>query len=148
MTQANTLVLGGTALAVPRPTPGDMLAVAERMRELANARCGDPVEFAAGYAQKLPAAVAALLLNEALKVGLSGARASEDAVLDEYATLRGVRWRLWFHALRPAGSADPADADQWVTPDNRLDVARKLDEALRFEALDPKDPPPPTGTSG
>lgn len=148
MTQANTLVLDGAALAVPRPTPGDMLAVAERMREMANARCGDPVEFAAGYAQKLPAAVASLLLSEALKVGMSGARASEDAVLDEYATLQGVRWRLWFHALRPAGSADPSDAEPWVTADNRLDVARKLDEALRFEALDPKGPPPPTGTPG
>lgn len=146
--QANTIILDGMAMAVPRPTPGEMLAVADRMREMANSRCGDPVEFAAGYVGKLPAAVAGLLLSEALKVGLSGARASEDAVIDEYATLEGVRWRLWFHALRHQGSAQPTDADQWVTPDNRFDVATKLDRALQFEAIDPKDPAPPTGTTG
>lgn len=144
----NTLILDGIAMAVHKPTPGEMLFVAERMREMAGKRCGDPVELAAKYAAKLPAVLAALLLSEALKVTLSGTRASEDAVVDEYMTLEGVRFRLWFHALRPQGGAQPADADQWVTPDNRLDVAMKLDKALQFEAIDPKDPPPPTGTPG
>lgn len=148
MSGANTIVLDGFPFAVPRPETGDMLFVAERMRELANARCGDPVEHAARYAAKLPAAVVGILLNEALKVGLSGARASEDAVLEEYTTLEGLRWRVWFHVLRPRGSGQPTDAEQFVTPDNRLDVAVKLDRALQFEALDPKDQPPPTGTTG
>lgn len=147
-TVANTLILDGTALAVPKPTSAEMLFVAERMREMANARCADPIEYAASYASKLSAAALGLLLSEALKMGVSKTGASEDAVLDEYKTLEGLRWRLWFHALRPQGSGKPDDADQWVTPDNRLDVALKLDAALSFEAIDPKDQPPPTGTTG
>lgn len=147
--EANTLTLpSGVSYAVRQPTPGEMLFVAERMRDAANKRCPDPIELAGRYAAKLNPAAATLLMAEALKAGLSGSRASVDAVYEEYDTLEGVRWRFWFHVLRPLGHDDPGTADSIVTADNRLDVNLLLSAALRFEALDPKDQPPPTGTTG
>jgi hypothetical protein len=145
------LALGGRQFAIMRPENRDMLAVRARMVALAQAKCLSPVDYAATHAH-LPAPVFAALLGEALKLGAGGGvKPHPDAVWDEYDTLEGVRFRVWYHASRAHKDLKPEEVAALVTEDNLFDAAEALSLALRFGELDPgadaKKNTPGTGTS-
>jgi hypothetical protein len=142
-----TLELGGRALVVLPPTPRDMLAVAARMKELARARCVTPLAYVLNH-PGLNAAQLALAVSEAIKLGAgNGAEPAADAVWAEYATLAGVRWRVWYHASRAHPDLTLEAVAALVTEDNLFDAAQALDEALRLGMIDPQKAPSGTGSN-
>jgi hypothetical protein len=142
------LELGGRRLVVLPPSPRDMLAVAERMRALARAKCVSPLDYVLRHTHLAPAQLA-LAVSEAIKLGAGGgAEPAPEAVWTEYASLDGVRWRIWYHASRAHADLKPEEVAALVTEDNLFDAAEALDRALKLADLDPKKKtpePPPTG---
>lgn len=140
------LRLAGQEFAVAPPTSRDLIAVHTRMEALARAQCVSPLEYVLGHAARVPAAALALAVSEAIKLGSGGgARPSPDAVSDQYVTLEGTRWRLWYHVSRVAPAFTLAAAQSLVTDDTLADAVEALDAALNFRALDPNAPAPATG---
>lgn len=142
------LTLAGRSFVILPPTTGDMLRVQDKMRELARAKCVSPLDFALKHTH-LPPAVLAVAVSEALKLGAGGGvQPTAEAVADEYLSLEGVRWRVWYHASRALPDLHPDDAAALVTPDNLLDAAEGLDRALRLGLADPNGQAPTTGSAG
>jgi hypothetical protein len=143
----SALVVGGRSFVILPPTPRDMLAVNERMKALARARCVSPLDYALSHSH-LGAAALELAVTQALKLGAGGGvRPDPEAVWEQFHTLAGVRWRVWYHASRAHKSLTPEDVAELVTDDNLFDVAADLDAALKLARLDPKGRPPATGSS-
>jgi hypothetical protein len=123
-----------------------MLATMARMKELARARCISPLDFVLKHTHLNPAQLAAAV-SEAIKLGSGGgAEPTPDAVWEQYVTLEGVRWRVWYHVSRAHKEFTIEDAAKLVTEDNLFDAATALDEALKFRALDPKGEGSATGS--
>ncbi len=142
------LTLGGRSFSILPPAPVDMLRVGERMAELANAKCLSPIDYAATHTH-LPPAVFALMMSEAIKLGSGGGvKPTPEAVWDEYTTLEGVRFRVWYHAARAMPDLAPEVVAELVTADNRFNVSDALDKALKLGTSDPKGPANETGTAG
>lgn len=142
------LEIGGSAFVILPPTPGDMIRTQDRMRELARSRCVPPLDFVFKSAAALTPAQLALAVSEAIKLGAGGGvDPTPEAVWDQYTTLEGVRWRVWYHVGRVVKDFAPEAAAALVTDDNRLDVADRLDAALALRAADPKGPAPATGSA-
>jgi len=142
------LKLGGREFVILPPTPRDMLAVRARMEALAGEKCVSPLDFALKHTH-LPPALLAVAVTEAIKLGSGGGvKPHPDAVWDEYASLTGVRWRVWYHVSRVLGDAFTLEgAAALVTDDNLLDASEALDAALRLKDLDPNAQAPATGTA-
>lgn len=137
------LPLAGRSFVILPPTPGDMLAVSQRMQALAQAKCVTPVDYAARHTH-LPPAVFAILLSEAIKLGAgNGTKPHQDAVFEEYTSLEGVRWRVWYHASKSLKDLAIEDVSKLITPDNQMQTAMALDEALGFS----EKKTPPGGTA-
>lgn len=142
-----TLTLGGVPYLVLPPTPGDKARTVERMRELARARCLSPVDYALTHAHLAPAALA-LVVSEAIKLGAGGGvEPTAEAVWEQFDTLDGVRWRVWYHLSKTTPAATPEAVAALVTEANRGDVAAALDAALKLEQIDPKGLAPATGSA-
>jgi hypothetical protein len=141
------LTLAGSSFVILPATPRDMLVVHNRMRAFAQAKATSPLDFAARHTH-LPPAVFAVAIAEALKLG-AGAPVPPpaEAVWDQYTTLDGVRWRLWYHVSRTLKEFTPEAAAALVTEDNLLDAAEALDRALNFKGIDPNAPAPATGSA-
>lgn len=140
------LALGGREYVILPPTPRDMLATHARMKELARARCVSPLEYVLQHSGTLPAGALALAVAEAIKLGAGGGiDPTPDAVWEQYTTLAGARWRVWYHVSRVLKDFKPADVEPLVTEDNIADALEALDVALRIGAIDPNAPAPATG---
>jgi hypothetical protein len=143
------LKFGGREFVILPPTPRDMLAVNARMKALARAKCTSPLDYALSH-QHLSGAALEMAVTQALKLGSGGGvRPEPEAVWDEFATLEGVRWRVWYHVTRvPAQSGfSVEEAAALVSEDNLFDAAEALDRALKFTSLDPNAARPATGSS-
>lgn len=144
-----TLAIGGRSFVILPPTPRDKLATHQRMRAMVDAKCISPLDYAAKHTH-LPAAVFAVAIAEALKLGSTPpAPPPAEVIWDQYTTLDGVRWRVWWHVSRVLKDFKIEDAAALVTEDNVFDASDALDAALRLGAIDPKKetPAPPTGGS-
>lgn len=147
-----TLVIGGRSFTIPPITLADKFRVAERMQELAQVKCLSPVDYAAQHTH-LPPAVFAVMMSEALKLGsgsgqAGGVKPTTEAVWDEYATLDGIRYRVWYHVSRGLPAFTPEEAAALVTADNRFDASDALDKALKLDRIDPKGQANGTGSPG
>jgi hypothetical protein len=140
-----TLSLGGRSFIILPLHTRDMLATHYRMRALAEARDKSPLDYAAGHTH-LPPAVFAVAVAEAIKIGHRAPPPPPQEVIDDqYTTLAGVRWRVYYHISRVLTDFTPEDAAKLVTEDNLFDAAGKLDKAIKLAGLDPNDPAPATG---
>lgn len=141
------LTLGGITFTVLPPTPGDMIRTGDKMKELARAKCAGPLDYVVRNSATLPPAMLALAVAEAIKLGAGGGvEPTIESVWEQYTTLEGVRWRVWYHVSRVLPDFTPEAAAALVTDDNRLDAAEQLDAALKLKAADPKGPAPATGS--
>lgn len=143
------LKLGGREFVVLPAKNRDLLATNTRMKELARDRCVSPLDYVLGHAHLAPGAMTAAIA-EAIKIGSGGGvEPTPEAVWDQYTTLEGVRWRVYYHVSRVLKDFKPEDAAKLVTDDNVLDAAEALDAALNFRALDEKKetPAPASGAS-
>jgi len=145
---ARLLVLGGREFVILPPTPRDKLVTHERMKALAKAQCVSPLDYVATKHAHLPPAAFAIAVSEAIKIG-AGAPVSPsvEAVWEQYATLAGVRWRVWYHISRALKDFDPKEVEALVTEDNLYDASDALDAALGLGAIDPNAQPPATGSA-
>lgn len=142
----NVLTVGGRQFVIPPPTPRDMLAVSQRMKELAQAEYMSPLDYASKHAH-LPAPVFAMALSEAVKLGSGKAlKATPDEIWDQYSTLAGVRWRVWHHASRLYPTLTLEEVADLIPDGEHLRVAEALDAALAFKELDPNAHAPATGS--
>jgi hypothetical protein len=144
------LRIGGREFAILPPTPRDMLATGERMRAFAKEKCLSPIDYVMRHAANMPAAALAIWISEAIKIGAGNGGEtppSNDLVLDQYATLQGVRWRVWYHISRVLKDFKIEEVAKLVTDDNLYDAREALDAALNFGVLDPNAPAPTTGTA-
>lgn len=143
-----TLVLGGETYTILPATPGDMLRTADKMKELARARCVSPLAFVMQHGQSLAPQALALAVSEAIKLGAGGGvDPTPEAVWDQYTTLEGVRWRAWYHVSRVRPDVTREAVAAHISDENRLDVAEQLDAALSLRAADPKGRAPATGSA-
>lgn len=135
------VTVGGREFVIPAQTPGDAARVHDRMRRLALAGCRSPLEYVAAQppeafpypADRLEAIRAAVALGSG-----GGVEPTREAVVREYGSLAGVRWRLWYHARKTHPDLTQADADALVTDDTVYEVADALEAALGLQELDPK----------
>lgn len=142
-----TLALGGRAFVILPPTPRDMLAASRRMRAMVEAKALSPLDYVASRREHIPAAVFALAVAESIKLGALPQVAPDPALVwEQYATLEGVRWRVWYHVSRLDKSVTPDRVAEWVTEDNLFDVAEQLDAALGLAGIDPKKKAPEATT--
>lgn len=144
------LKIGERQFVILPPTPRDMLAVGTRMRELARSRCVSPLDYVLKHTHLNPAALS-LALREAIALGAGPPiKLDPESVWEQYDTIEGLRFRVWYHVSRAHKDFTPEQAEELVTEDNLFDVADALNQALRFGELDPKKETPetPTGTSG
>lgn len=106
-----------------------------------------PLDFVLSH-QNLPPAVLALAVAEAIKLGSGKAiKATAEEVWEQYATLEGVRWRLWFHASKTCPELTLEEAAALVPDGEHLRVADALDAALSFKETDPNAQAPATGSA-
>lgn len=141
------LVLAGRSFAILPPTPRDKLVTHERMRALAESRDLSPLDYAARHTH-LPPAVFAIAIAESIKLGHRAAPApAPEVIWDQYTTLDGVRWRVWYHVSRVLKDFTIEDVEDLVTADNVLDASDALDEALGLRKIDPNAPAPATGSA-
>lgn len=152
------LSLGGREFVILRPTTQDMIATTERMTELAREQCLTPLDWVLKYHGHLPGAALALAVREAIALGsgsgeapkgepaTGGREPSPEFVWKQYATLAGVRWRVWRHVSRALPAFTLKDAEALVTADNVADVMETLDAALKLASIDPEKKTPVTGT--
>jgi hypothetical protein len=142
-----TLTLAGRSFVILPATPRDMLATHQRMRAIAESKRTSPLDFAARHTH-LPPAVFAVAIAEAVKMGSDApAPPASEVIWDQYSTLEGVRWRVFYHVSRVLKDFTPEAAALLVTEDNLLDAAEGLDRALNFRAIDPNGQPPATGSA-
>lgn len=143
----NVLTVGGREFVILPPTPRDMIATAQRMRELAQAQYRSPVDYALSHGH-LPPAALALVVSEAIKLGSGKAlKATPEEVYDQYETLEGVRWRVWYHASKACPALTTEEVAALVPDGEHLRVREALDAALSFKESDPNAPAPATGSS-
>lgn len=141
------LSLGGREFVILPPTPRDQLATMDRMKSLARAKCVSPLDYVLKHAT-LPPGAMALAVQEAIKLGAGGGiEPTPDAVWEQYTSLDGVRWRVWYHVSRVVKDFKPEDVAPLVTEDNLFDAAEALDAALKFGAVDSEKKTPATGTA-
>lgn len=142
----NVLKVGGREFVILPPTPRDMVITTKRMTELAKAQYKSPLEVA--LAHNLPPAALALAVSEALKLASGNAlKPSPEEVWDQYLTLEGVQWRVWFHVSKTCPEFTLEDAAALVPDGEHFRVAEALDAALSFKEADPNAPAPTTGSS-
>ena len=143
------LEIGERRFVILPPTPRDMLAIGQRMKELARAKCVSPLDYVLKHTSLTPTMLA-VAVNEAIKLGSGGGvDPSPDAVWEQYSSLEGVRFQVWHYAKKAHGTLLLEEVEKLVTEDNLFDVGESLDKALRFGGLDPKKATPeaPTGAS-
>jgi hypothetical protein len=142
------LAIDGRRFVVLPPRPRDVLAVNARMKELARAKCTSPIDYVLAHAHVAPGALE-LLCRQAILLGSgNGVRPDESAIWDEFASLDGVRWRVWYFASKVEKSLKLEDVAALVTEDNLFDVAADLDAALRLASIDPKKETPAASSTG
>mgnify|MGYP000193294569 CR=1 FL=1 len=143
----NVVTVGGRQFVILPPTPRDMIATAQRMKELAQAQYRSPLEYVLSHAA-LPPAAMALAVAEAIKLGSGKAlKPTPEEVYDQYVTLDGVRWRLWHHASQTTPGLTLEDVAALVPDGEHLRAVEALDAALSFKELDPNAPAPATGSA-
>jgi hypothetical protein len=141
------LTVGGRAFVVLPPTPRDMLNVNQRMTELAQAQYRSPLDYACSHTH-LPPVLLALSVSEAIKLGSGKAlKATRDEIWDQYQTLEGVRWRVWYHASQTTPGLTLDEVAALVPDGEHITVAEALDAALSFKELDPNAQAPATGSA-
>lgn len=144
---SNVLTVGGRSFVILPPTPRDMIATTQRMKELAQAQYRSPVDYALTHTH-LPPAALALVVSEAIKLGSGKAlKPTHEEVFDQYLTLEGVRWRVWFHCSKTCPELTQDEVAALVPDGEHLRVAEALDAALSFKELDPNAPAPATGSA-
>lgn len=142
----NVLAVGGREFVILPPTPRDMIATMQRMKELAQAQYRSPVDYALSHTHLQPAALS-LVVSEAIKLGAGKAlKPTQEEVFDQYLTLEGVRWRVWFHASKTCPALTTDEVAALVPDGERLRVAESLDAALSFKESDPNAQAPAIGS--
>jgi hypothetical protein len=142
-----TLTLAGRSFVILPPTTRDKQATHQRMRAFVQAKSISPLDYAARHTH-LPPAVFAVAIAEALKLGrMPEVEPPPEAIWEQYTTLEGVRWRVWYHVSRALPEFTPEEAAALVTDDNVLDASDALDLALRLRAIDPNGHTPATGSA-
>ena len=142
----NVVTVGGREFVILPPTPRDMIATAQRMKQLAQAKYSSPLDFVAKHTH-LPPLVLSMSICEAIKLGSGNAlKATDEEIWDEHFTLEGVRWRVWHHASKTCPSLTLEDVAALVPDGEHLRVIEALDAALRFKEVDPNAPAPTTGS--
>lgn len=145
---AGTLSLGGRAYVILPPTPRDKLVTYERMKALVAEQTVPPLEYVATRFAHLPGAIFTQAIREAILLGAAPPPPPDPAVVwAQYATLAGVRWRVWYHVSRVLKDFTPEQAAGLVTEDNVFDASDALDAALGLRAIDPNAQPPATGSA-
>jgi hypothetical protein len=143
----NVLSVGGREFVILPPTPRDMIATTQRMRELAQAQYISPLDYALKHTH-LPAVQLSIAVSEAIKLGSGKAlKATDEEVWEQYDSLEGVRWRLWWHASQTAPGLTLTEVAALVPDGEHLRVADALNAALKFRELDPNAQAPATGSA-
>lgn len=143
----NVLTVGDRTFVILPPTPRDMLATAQRMKELAAAQYVSPLQYVAAQTYLTPGD-RALAFAEAIKLGSGKAiKPTQDEVWEQYQTPDGVRWRVWYHAEKTTPGLTLAEVAALVPDGDHLRVSEALDAALMFKELDPNALAPATGSS-
>jgi hypothetical protein len=143
----NVLKVGGRSFVILPPTPRDMLAANQRMKELAQAQYRSPLDYVLTHGH-LPPAAMSLAVSEAIKLGSGKAlKATPEEVWDQYQTLEGVRWRVWYHASKTCPELTLEEVAALVPDGEHLRVVESLDAALSFKETDPNAPAPATGST-
>lgn len=143
-----TMRIGGRVFVVAPPTPGDMMRVAKRMRDMARAAvCVPPLVSVAALRDQLPPDVFAQAVREAVALGAAGGAEPElAAVREQYAELAGVRWQVWYFLAKTDPAVTPESVAGWVTEDTLFAVTDALNAALGLGG-EKKASPPPTATN-
>lgn len=143
----NVVTVGGREFVILPPTPRDMIATAQRMKELAQAQYRSPLDYVLTHSH-LPPAALSLAVSEAIKLGSGKAlKATADEVWEQYQTLEGVRWRVWFHASKTCPELTLEEVSALVPDGEHIRVVEALDAALSFKESDPNAPAPATGSA-
>jgi hypothetical protein len=135
------LSLGGREFAVPAPTPTDAARTYEAMRELATRSCVSPLAYVNAARDGMDPAVLAEAVRAAVAMGSGGGvEPTREAVLRQYDTLEGVRWRVWYSLRRADATVTREWVESHVTDENRYELIDALDIALGYRSIDPKGP--------
>lgn len=134
-----TLDLCGRTFAILPPTLRDTTVTHQRMRGFAEAKAMSPLDYVVQKHSHLPPPVFAIAVSEAIKLGSAAPVAPPNEVIwDQYTTLEGVRWRVWYHITRIDKDVTIEEVAKWVTEDNHFDVSDALNTALGLDKIDPK----------
>lgn len=127
------ITVKGREFQIPAPTSTDLARIRDRMRELARRQCVNPLLAVNAIANELAPHVLQAALEMALaKSAGGGVEPTPDAIAQQFETLEGVRFQLWYLASRIQASLKPEDVAALVLEEDRYAVADAIFEATKL----------------
>jgi len=143
------ITLNGKTLYLSPLTTADFAELRERLREMALASVQTPLQALAVDFEKLPAAMRAMAMNEAIAQasGSKKAEPTKEAIAALAGTLDGVRLSLFLSARKLHPGLTREMATEFVTEENKFAVIARQ---LEIEGVKPPegDDPKAGGSAG